>query len=66
MTKLQDELMETIIGVRDGSVPLKTGEVVQDLAYTIAIDKHADARQFELGVRQAELRKSLQAMDKVA
>ena len=62
MSEIQKSCIETAKGVLAGKTPLKTGEVVQDLYWTAVSDKAQENREFENGLKQDNLKKSLEAM----
>jgi len=47
MSELREELMDTIKGVKEGTIPTKTAEAVHLTAHRHVMDRNADCREEE-------------------
>jgi len=62
MNEFQDEMMDVIKDVRSAKLPNKTAEVIHKTGHRIVMDKHAECRMFDRGIRDEQLQASLKAM----
>ena len=65
MSKFRNFLFETMEKIRTGETPNKTAEQIHKTGHRVVMDKFADVKMSEIGIRDQELKDSMKAMDSV-
>lgn len=65
MNDFQKTMMDVINDVRSAKLPNKTAEVIHKTGHRIVMDKHAECRMWDRGIRNEQFKKSMEAMRQV-
>jgi hypothetical protein len=65
MSKFRNFLFNTMEKIRNGETPIKTGEAIHKTGHRVVMDKFADVKMVEIGIKDQELRESIKAMDDI-
>ena len=60
MGQIADIMVDSIGELRAGKMPLKTADTVRGMGYVGALDRHAECRQEENGLRDKQLKEALE------
>lgn len=66
MSEVRKIMIETMRDIRDGSCPLATAREIHLAGHRAVMDRYAECRYEELGLRDEQLKKSLDAMRDVS
>lgn len=62
MTELQNFLLDTMKDVRDGTCPTKTAKEIHLTGHRLVMDKFAECKKRDRGIKDENLTKALDAM----